>query len=62
VTCKIGLSGAGSVGLYVATGELDGSVDGSDEGLEEGALLTLGLLEGDEEDCAERLGGADGEL
>ena len=30
-------------------GEVEGSVDGSDDGSEEGALLTLRLLEGDEE-------------
>jgi hypothetical protein len=29
--------------------------DGSDEGPEEGAMLKLGLLEGDEEGCAEKL-------
>jgi hypothetical protein len=42
-----------------ADGELDGPADGSDEGLEEGALLKLGLLEGEggnDEGCAEMLG------
>lgn len=30
-----------------------GSVDGSDPGLKEGSLLTLDLLEGDQDDCVE---------
>ena len=40
------------------------SVEGSDGGFEEGALLKLGLLEGegDGEDCIETIGDADGEL
>ena len=33
-----------------AKGDLDGPVDGSDDGLEEGALLKLGLLEGDDDE------------
>ena len=35
-------------------------MDGSDEGPEEGALLKLGLLEGDDEGWAETLGDPDG--
>ena len=37
----------------------EGTVDGSDEGLKEGALLTLGLLEGDREGSAATLGDAE---
>jgi hypothetical protein len=36
--------------------------DGSDEGPEEGAMLKLGLLEGDEKSCPERLSDTDGEV
>ena len=42
--------------------EVEGPVDGSDEDGEEGALLTLGLLEGDEEGCLETLDDSDGEV
>ena len=36
-------------------GELEGPVEGSDVGPEEGALLKVGLPEGDEEGCGETL-------
>ena len=42
--------------------EVEGPEIGSDEGPEEGALLTLGLLEGDEDACAETLRNLDGEV
>ena len=32
-------------------GNVEGPLDGCDEGPEDGALLKLGLLEGDEEGC-----------
>jgi hypothetical protein len=38
---------------HLAEGELEGPEEGSDEELEESPLLQLGLLEGDEEGCAE---------